>query len=65
MESLEGLAMFWDSTHDPWAYASNVLSKKNGMFNEQDAIAYHEELKNMKSSQLEFLTHGLLQEMPA
>lgn len=64
MESLEGLAMFWDSAQDPWAYALNILGKKNGTFNEQEAVAYHEELKNMKNSQLKFLTQGLLQEMP-
>lgn len=65
MESLDGLIMFWDSAHDPWSYASNILSKKNGNFNEQEAIACHEELKNMKTSQLEFLTQGLLREMPS
>lgn len=64
MESLEGLIIFWDSAHDPWAYALNILSKKNGNFNEQDAIAYNNELKSMKPGQLEFLTQGLLKEMP-
>lgn len=64
MESLEGLIIFWDAAHDPWAYALNILSKKNGSFNEQDAIAYNNELKSMKPGQLEFLTQGLLKEMP-
>jgi hypothetical protein len=64
MESLEGLIMFWASANDPWAYALNILSKKNGTFNEQDAISYHKELKNIEPGQLEFITHGLLKEMP-
>lgn len=59
MESLQGLVLFWEQAGDPWAYVSDILNRKNGNWNEQDAIAIHTELKNMNPGQLEGLTQGL------
>ncbi|WP_022667900.1 hypothetical protein [Desulfospira joergensenii] len=63
-ETIAGLPLYWETTGDPWGWCEDILSKKNGNWNEQDAIAIHEKLKAMKPDKLSGFTHGLFQEMP-
>jgi len=61
LKCLDGLLMFWDTTGDPWGYCTSNLKKFNGNFNEAEAIAIHEDLKeNYNNDQLLELTAGLI-----
>ena len=62
-ETLDGLVLIWDDADDPWGMCNSILRTKNGNWNEKEAVAIHNELKNMKPGRLEFFTQGLLQEM--
>lgn len=61
LKCLDGLVLFWDTTNDPWGYCTSNLEKYNGNFNEQEAIAIHEDLKNnYDNNKLSELTSGLI-----
>ncbi len=62
-ETLSGIIGLWDTIENPWGYADTIMKTKNGNWNEQDAIAIHEELKSMKPIDLESLTGGILKKI--
>lgn len=59
-ETLGGLIAYWHTTESPWAYCENIIKTKSQNYNEQDAIAFHEKIKNEKIPGFEFLTDGML-----
>lgn len=64
LKCLDFVILLWDTTGDPWGSCTENLKKFNGNFNEQEAIAIHEDLKNnYNNNQLSELTSGLLKEI--
>lgn len=44
----------------PWPYALSIVQKESGNFHEADAIAIHQEMKDLDPAELRILTKGLL-----
>lgn len=59
-ESLAALLKNWDTALDPWPYIDKIFLTVNGNWNERDACAEAEELKNMQPGVLKQFTAGML-----
>lgn len=59
-ETLKAIADYWETTNEPWSYATSIMITKNQNWNERESIEIHNKLKGMSvPEELKNLTSGM------